>query len=76
MFGELSAIDEKPRSATVVALSDTLIVRLPATKFWEILQRHPQVCAIALRNLTDLIRLLCERVVEFSTLGAANRLMV
>ncbi len=29
---------------------------------------------MALKELTDLVRLLCERVVEFSTLGVKNRI--
>ena len=74
MFGDLSAIDGRPRSANVVALADSLIVSMPAPVFWHALQRYPEVCAVALKELTDLVRLLCERVVEFSTLGVTNRI--
>ena len=73
-FGDLSAIDGKPRSANVVALADSLIVSMPATVFWDALQRYPEFCAITLKELTSLVRLLCERVVEFSTLGVKNRI--
>ena len=74
MFGDLSAIDGKPRSATVVALTDSLIVSMSADTYWDALKRYPEVCAESLKELTSLIRLLCERVVEFSTLGVKSRI--
>lgn len=74
MFGELAAIDDEPRSANVVALTDSLLVHMPAEDFWEILKRYPAACTVALKSLTALIRLLCDRVVEFSTLGVKSRI--
>ena len=74
MFGDLSAIDGEPRSANVVALTDSLIVSMSTQVFWDTLQRYPAVCAVVLKALTKMVRGLCERVVEFSTLGVNNRI--
>ena len=74
LFGDLSAIDGKPRSATVVTLADSLIVSMPAHVYWDALIRYPEICAESLKSLTSLVRLLCDRVVEFSTLGVKKRI--
>ena len=43
MFGEFAAVDGLPRSASVVALSDCLLARIPAVKFIELLRRHGEI---------------------------------
>ena len=40
MFGDLSAIDGEPRSANVVALTDSLIVSMSAQVFWDTFESH------------------------------------
>jgi CRP/FNR family transcriptional regulator, cyclic AMP receptor protein len=74
MFGEFSAIDAKPRSANIVALSDSFVVSMPAEAFGEVLRTHPGVYLKVLHGLASLVRLLSERVVEMSTLGVKNRI--
>ncbi len=73
-FGELSAIDGQPRSATVVSLSETLIAAMPSEMFIEVLREHPDVAIQTMRRLTRLVRLLSERVYQFSTLAVRNRI--
>ena len=72
--GDLSAIDGGKRSATVVALEESTILTLASASFWDILEAHPSVARIMLRELTASIRSLSERVVEYSTLGVKNRI--
>ena len=74
IFGELAAIDEAPRSANVIALSDTTIASLRANEFRQVLGDHPAVAAATLRRLVRLVRSLSERVYEFSTLAVKNRI--
>ena len=74
MFGEFAAIDGQPRSASVVALADSLIAAMPANVFCEVLQAHPATAAATLKQLTRQIRVLTERVFEFSTLAVNNRI--
>jgi CRP/FNR family cyclic AMP-dependent transcriptional regulator len=72
-FGELSAIDGEPRSASAVALTESQLAALSADGFRELLRDHPEVAERVMRRLTRLIRLLTERVLEFSTLNVPNR---
>src|SRR5271169_5891342 len=39
-FGQYSAIDDKPRSAAIVAVTDTVVARMSAPLFWETLHSH------------------------------------
>ena len=73
-FGELSAIDGKPRSANVIALTDAVVPSMPASVFWQVLRDHPEVSARILKQLAGLARNLSERVFEFSALGVKNRI--
>lgn len=73
-FGELSAIDGEPRSAYVITLADTFIASMSADAYWEAIRRFQPVAEVTLKRLTHLVRLLSDRVVEFSTLGVKNRI--
>jgi len=74
LFGEFSAIDGEPRSATVEAATACVVARMSTEVFWDILKSEPDVMAVMLRQLTLRIRSLTERVFEFSTLAVRNRI--
>lgn len=74
MFGELAAIDGQPRSANVIALTDSLIASLSGEAFWQVLREQPEVAAVTLKRLVANVRDLSERVFEFSTLTVNNRI--
>jgi CRP-like cAMP-binding protein len=74
VFGELSAIDHKPRSANIVALNDVTIASVSAKEFWQLIRDYPVIAEAVMRRLTGLIRSLSDRVVEFSTLAVRNRI--
>ena len=74
MFGELGAIDGEPRSAHVMALEDSLLASMSRETFWGVLGNYPQVAEFTLKRLASLVRLLSERVFEFSTLAVRNRI--
>jgi len=73
-FGELSAIDGEPRSASVIALRPSLLASMSAATFRRILREHPEVAFQVMRYLTGLVRRLSDRVVEFSVLAVSNRI--
>lgn len=73
-FGEFSAIDGKPRSANVLALSDTTITVISPHDFLIILQKYPTICIEFLRQLVGTVRQLCDRVFEYSTLDVSRRI--
>jgi CRP-like cAMP-binding protein len=52
-FGEMSLLDNEPRSATVLAVDDSRLLVLSRTDFQAHLERHPRT---ALRVLTELSR--------------------
>lgn len=72
-LGELSAIDGRPRSASIVALSDCLIAFLPAAAFAALLESNPPVAMAVMRRMADMLRNATARIVDLSTLGANNR---
>jgi len=74
MFGDLSAIDGRPRCANVITLEESVVLNMNASAFQNVLRHHSQVAFEVLCGLTELVRHLSDRVVEFSTLGVNNRI--
>ena len=75
-FGELSAIDGKPRSANVVASEDTLLAVLPSERFLDLLQNRAEVTFRLLQQLARMVRAGDLRIMELSTLAASHRVYV
>ena len=75
-FGELAAIDGRPRSADVVALTPGLIASMPPLAFRELLREEWMVNERVLVRLADLARGLVDRVLELSTLSVQQRVCV
>jgi CRP/FNR family cyclic AMP-dependent transcriptional regulator len=73
-FGELAAIDGRPRSASIAALTDATLARMPGSAFRDAIHRHPDVCDQILQLLASRVRVLDQRVTEFSTLGVRDRI--
>jgi CRP/FNR family cyclic AMP-dependent transcriptional regulator len=73
-FGEIAAIDGKPRSAGIVAVTDTVIARMTAATFHQSIHSHPELCDRVLKLLTSQIRMLANRVNEYSTLTVKQRI--
>jgi CRP/FNR family transcriptional regulator, cyclic AMP receptor protein len=72
-FGELSALDGRPRSADVVALTSGLIASLPPEAFLSLLRTEWSVTERVLLRLTDTVRRLTDRVIDLSTLSVQQR---
>ena len=72
-FGELAAIDGRPRSATVVAVNDSLLASISPETFLNLLRDHPDMAIEVLRELAQFVRASTERIMELITLGAHNR---
>ncbi len=73
-FGEVSVIDGKPRSAGVIALTKTDIIIMPPQVFRRMFHQNPAVAMELLLQLTAMIRRLCTRIFEYSTIGVSNRI--
>lgn len=73
VFGELAALDGMPRSAAVVALTDTLVASISPDTFLNLLRDHPDLAVGVMQELTKIVRTSTERIMDLSTLGAHNR---
>jgi CRP-like cAMP-binding protein len=73
-FGELAAIDGQPRSAGIVAVTNSVIARMPPAVFRETVHTRPDVCDQLLALLTSQIRGLANRVNEFNVLDVRHRI--
>ena len=73
MFGEIAAIDRRPRSASVEALEPCTVASLAAESFERLILDEPSVAFATLQHLAANVRRLSERVFEFSTLLVQNR---
>jgi CRP/FNR family transcriptional regulator, cyclic AMP receptor protein len=74
MFGEIAAVDGKPRSATVEALEACTVARLSSDQLESLLIEEPRLALAMLRHFAGDVRRLSDRVLEFSTLAVQNRI--
>jgi CRP-like cAMP-binding protein len=72
--GELSVLDEGPRSATVVATKDTQVLSLPRTDILKLLHSDPDYMAAMLKVLAGMIRNTNTRLVELAILDRPSRM--
>jgi signal transduction histidine kinase len=64
LFGELALIDRSPRSATVVARTETRLLSLGRTDFRRIVSASPSVSLCIMRSISAMIRQRTDRFVE------------
>lgn len=72
-FGELSALDGKPRSASIVALEDCVLASLAPEAFLDVLRKFPNVGLRVLQKLAAMVRSADERIMDLATLSAYQR---
>ena len=73
IFGELSAIDELPRSAHVVTIKPSRIGSMSRKEFIDLLHTYPEVSDAVLLRLVEVIRDLSDRVYQYGALGVRDR---
>ncbi len=74
LFGELAAIDGHPRSASVIALEDTVLATLSGSDFREFLSNVPKAGFWMAQQLAARVRNLTEKTFEMATMPVSNRL--
>jgi len=75
-FGEMSAIDRKHRSASVVAAENSLVLIVPPGLFMDILTENASAAMQVLRRLSHIVRTVDDRIMDLSTLRAVQRVYV
>lgn len=74
-FGELSLLDEAPRSATVSSVEDCTVLNLDHTMFKDFMDSHPNACWPLFRSLTSRIRTMDEKICLFTSKDIYGRLI-
>ncbi|WP_421696458.1 Crp/Fnr family transcriptional regulator [Aestuariivirga sp.] len=74
MFGEISALDGLPRSASVEASGRCRIAMLPRQRFLRMIEESPSFAMAVSQQLASNVRRLTTRVFEFSTMAVRHRL--
>jgi len=65
-FGAVASFEGRPFPATAVALSDTVCLRLPRQRFFDMLEQHPTLVRGLLVGLTHRLIELTARIAELS----------
>lgn len=72
-FGELAALTDRPRSASVVAVSECQLASLRPQHFRQMLSDHPEVSISLISGLAEIVQRCDERIMDLSTLSAVQR---
>lgn len=64
-FGEMSLLEKQPRSATVAALEETIVIELTEANFNHVISRYPEFALNIMKGLSSRVR----RVTEGLTTG-------
>lgn len=73
-FGEFSAIDGAPRSASIDAQMTCVVARMSSQQFRAVLQKTPDLSLALLESLVGKLRDLTSKVSDFNTLSADDRI--
>lgn len=73
MFGELSAIDQLPRTANVITSVSSRIGVLSRNDYWRLIDQYPGVAAATMKRLAGLVRFLVDRVYQYGALDVKDR---
>lgn len=74
VFGELSLLDDQPRSANVTAVEDTELVMIRRTDFLQLLTSIPQIAVSLLEELASRLRRTDDQVGGLALLNVHNRI--
>jgi CRP/FNR family transcriptional regulator, cyclic AMP receptor protein len=66
LLGELSAVDGRPRSATVRAVDDVEALVIPGSAFRAFLERRPRIALVLLRGVAERLRAADRQRVDYA----------
>ena len=74
VFGEMSLLDDEPRSASAATLDDVEMVSLSRNDFQEVLNRHPDACRAIVTVLVHRLRTTNQSIQDAYMLDVPGRL--
>lgn len=74
LFGEFSAIDKQPRSASIQALEESYLARMTSDQLRALMQLHPSLAIRICELLVAKNRSLTNRMFEYSTMAVSQRI--
>ena len=74
VFGELALLDEKPRSANVVAMADAKLYMLHRSDFLQLLYRVPKIAIALLAELATRLRKTDRKIEGLALLDVTSRI--
>lgn len=74
MFGELAALDGKPRSTSVLSVGETSVIRMSGENFKDIVARFPSLAEQAMLRLCSLSRFLVEHAIRFHAFSVPEQI--
>ena len=74
VFGELSLLDGKPRSANVVAIEETDLLMLRRTDFIQLIYKTPQIATALLAELASRLRKTDRQIEGLALLDVTSRI--
>ncbi len=75
-FGELGALTAKPRSASVIAVTDCRLASMAPPVFQRLLLDNPELALRVITQLADIVQRCDQRIMDLSTLSAVQRVHV
>ena len=74
VFGELSLLDGRPRSANVIAIEETQLVMLKRSDFLELIKRIPSIAIALLAELASRLRKTDRQIEGLALLDVTSRI--
>lgn len=74
-FGELSLLDDAPRSASVIAVDESKVLNLSHNNFCNFLESHPEICQSLFKALTARIRQMDDTICNLTSRDIYGRLI-
>jgi CRP/FNR family transcriptional regulator len=72
-FGYYSAISEKPRTATMLAVGETELARIKGEDFFALVLEHPEIGRPFMKLIVGLLRVETDRLTHLTTLATHRR---
>lgn len=72
-FGELALLDGKPRSASVITVTDCEIILVSRASVHDLMQKHPEFALLLITELTRRVRELTDSVKDMALLDVYGR---